>query len=204
MIGGDRFLPSPEGPTSLLTASDDRHDDDIQTAETGEAYGAHDCYDDPPSPRWRDRLVIVIAVIALAGLGAVGAFAYRAVFAGVVMPALPPTIKAENASNENVPNYGDDRPSDLSQTSVASAGSSEEFVSRWPADNEEPPKTGTISPNPSALSRQRLRIGGRGNGDGTTHLSVFHCCSSNISAAAGTGSGTRTVFLDAEENPDGH
>ena len=28
---GDRFLPSPEGPTLLLTACDDRHDDDIQT-----------------------------------------------------------------------------------------------------------------------------------------------------------------------------
>ena len=147
---GDRFLPSPEGRTLLLTPCDDRHDDDIQTAETGEAYGAHDCYDDLPSPRWRDRLVIVIAVIALAGLGAVGAFAYRAVFSGTVMPALPPTIKAENASNENVPNYGDGRPSDLSQTSMASAGSSEEFVSRWPADIQGPPKTAPISPNPSA------------------------------------------------------
>ena len=147
---GDRFLPSPEGPTLLLTASDDRHDDDIQTAETGEAYGAHDYHDDLPSPRWRDRLVIVIAVIALAGLGAVGAFAYRAVFAGTVLPALPPIIKAENAPNENVPNYGDDRPSDLSQTSIASAGSSEEFVSRWPADIQGPPKTAPISPNPSA------------------------------------------------------
>jgi hypothetical protein len=60
---GDRFLPSSEGPT-LLLSSDDRHDDDIQTTETGEAYSAHDCYDDLPSPRWRDRLVIVIAVIA--------------------------------------------------------------------------------------------------------------------------------------------
>ena len=147
---GDRFLPSLEGPTLLLTASDDRHDDDIQTAETGEAYGAHDYHDDLPSPRWRDRLVIVIAVIALAGLGAVGAFAYRAVFAGTVLPALPPIIKAENAPNENVPNYGDDRPSDLSQTSIASAGSSEEFVSRWPADIQGPPKTAPISPNPSA------------------------------------------------------
>ena len=66
------------------------------------------------------------------------------------MPALPPTIKAENASNENVPNYGDDRPSDLSQTSMASAGSSEEFVSRWPADIQGPPKTAPISSNPSA------------------------------------------------------
>ena len=147
---GDRSLPSPEGPTLLLTASDDRHDDDIQTTETGEAYSAHDCYDDLPSPRWRDRLVIAIAVIALAGLGAVGAFAYRAVFAGTVMPAPPPTIKAENASSENVPNYGDDRPSDLSQTSIASAGSNGEFVSRWPADIQGPPKTALISFNPRA------------------------------------------------------
>jgi hypothetical protein len=141
---GDRFLPSLEGPTLLLTASDDRHDDDIQTAGTGDAYGAHDYRDDLPSPRRRDRLVIMIAVIALAGLGAVGAFAYRAVF------ALPPIIKAENAPNENVPNYDDDRPSDLSLTTIASAGSSEEFVSRWPADIQGPSKTAPIFPNPSA------------------------------------------------------
>src|SRR4029077_18851010 len=107
-------------------------------------------YDDLPNPRWRDRLVMVIAVMALAGLGGVGAFAYRAVCAGTVMPALPPIIKAGNAPNENVPNYGDDRPSDLSQTTIASAGSSEEFVSRWPADIQEPPKTAPISPNQSA------------------------------------------------------
>jgi SPOR domain len=156
---GDGFLPSPEGPTLLLTASDDRHDDDILTAETGDAYGAHDYYDDLPSPRWRDRLVIVIAVIALAGLGAVGTFAYRAVFAGAVLPALPPIIKAENAPNENVPNYGDDRPSHLSQTSIASAGSSEEFVSRWSADIQEPPKTAPISPNQSASPPSALGSG---------------------------------------------
>ena len=89
-------------------------------------------------------------MVAWAGLGAVGALAYRAVVAGTVMPALPPIIKAENAPNENVPNYGDDRPSDLSQTTIASAGSSEEFVSRWPADIQGPPKTAPISPNPSA------------------------------------------------------
>ena len=101
----------------------------------------------------------MIAVIALAGLGAVGAFAYRAVFAGAVLPALPPIIKAENAPNENVPNYGDDRPSHLSQTSMASAGSSEEFVSRWLADIQEPPKTAPISPNPSASPPSALGSG---------------------------------------------
>ena len=188
----------------LLTASDDRHDDDIQTAETGEAYGAHDCYDDLPSPRWRDRLVIVIAVIALAGLGAVGAFAYRAVFAGTVMPARPPIIKAENAPNENVPNYGDDRPSDLSQTTIASAGSSEEFVSRWSADIQEPPKTAPISPNPSASPPSAP-----GSGAVATIAPALAApppanAPLALTATSLPPAGTRTVFLDAEEDQDGH
>ena len=149
----------------LLTASDDRHDDDIQTAETREAYRADD-YDDLPSPRRRDGLVIVIAVMGLAALGAVGAFAYRDVFEGAVLPALPPLITAENGPNKNVPNYGDAWLSNSSQTSIASAGSSEKFVSRWPADIQEPPKKrhrslptrAPLRPAPSDLERSpRLR-----------------------------------------------
>ena len=158
-IGG-RFLPSPQAPTLLLTASDDRHDGDIQAAKTGEAYGANDYYDDLPSPRRRDGLVIVTAVLGLAILGAVGAFAYRAVFGGAVLPALPPLIEAENRPDKNVPNYGDARPSNSSQTSIATAGSSEKFVSRWPADIQEPPKkTAPISPNPSASPPSALGSG---------------------------------------------
>ena len=34
---------------------------------------------------------------------------------------------------------------------MVSAGSSEEFVSRWPADNQEPMKTALISSDPSIL-----------------------------------------------------
>ena len=116
-------------------------------------------YDDLPSPRRRDGLVIVIAVLGLAILGAVGAFAYRAVFGGAVLPALPPLIEAENGPNKNVPNYGDARPSNSSQTSIASAGSSEKFVSRWPADIQEPPKTAPISPNPNAPPLSALGSG---------------------------------------------
>ena len=144
-------MPSPQAPTLLLTAPDDRHDGDIQAAKIGEAYH----YDDLPSPRRRDGLVIVIAVLGLAILGAVGAFAYRAVFGGAVLPALPPLIEAENGPNKNVPNYGDARPSNSSQ----SAGSSEKFVSRWPADIQEPPKTAPISPNPSAPPPSALGSG---------------------------------------------
>jgi hypothetical protein len=146
----DRFLPKREETTLWLAASDDSDSDDIQTADTGEAHGEHDYHDNPATMRWRYRLVMATAAIALAGLGVVSAFAYRAVFAGAVLPALPPIIKAENAPNDNVQNEGDNQPRDLSQTSIASAGSSEEFVSRFPADNQEPPKTAAISPNPSA------------------------------------------------------
>ena len=91
-IGG-RFLPSPQVPTLLLTASDDRHDGDIQAAKTREAYRADDRYDDLSSPRRRDGLVIVIAVLGLAILGAVGVFAYRAVFGGLYYRRSRPSSK---------------------------------------------------------------------------------------------------------------
>jgi hypothetical protein len=144
----DRFFPSPGRTTS---ASDDRDGDDIQAAENGEAYEADEYHDDPATPRWRYHLVMVIAVIALAGLGAVGAFAYRAVSAGAVLAAFPPSAKAKDAPNETVANDGDNRPSKSNEASIASAGStSEEFVSRFPADNQEPTKTAPISPSPNA------------------------------------------------------
>ncbi len=158
----DRFLPSTERTTSWLTASDDSHDDNMQTAEDGETYETHDYHNDHASPRWRYRLIMAIAVMALAGLGAVGAFAYRAVSARAVLAALPPIIKAKDAPNENVPNDGDHRPSDLNQTSVASAGStSEEFASRFPADNQETTKTPPFLRTRAPLRPRRRRIGGR-------------------------------------------
>ena len=121
---------------------------EMRAAETDETHGAYSFYDALPSPRW--RLIIVIAVLGLAGLGVVSAFAYRAVFEGALLPTLPPLMAAENGPKKIVLNYGDARPSNSSQTSMVSAGSSEKFVSRWPADNQEPPKTAPISPNPSA------------------------------------------------------
>ena len=89
-------------------------------------------------------------MLCLAGLGAVGAFAYRAVIAGTGLQTLPPIIKAENGAKRNIPNSGDAQPSRSSQTSIASAGASEEILSRWPVDNQEPPKTALISFNPRA------------------------------------------------------
>ena len=60
-----RVFRSPQAPTFSPTAADDRHDGDIQAAETGEAYAD---YDNPPSPRWRGRLGTAVVVLCLAGL----------------------------------------------------------------------------------------------------------------------------------------
>jgi hypothetical protein len=130
---------------------------EMRAAETDETHGAYSFYDPLPSPRW--RLVMAIAVLGLAGLGVVSAFAYRAVFEGALLPTLPPLMTAENGPKKIVPNYGDARSGNSDQTSITSAGSSEKFISRWPADTQEPPKTASISPNTSAPPHSALGSG---------------------------------------------
>jgi hypothetical protein len=102
-----RSLLSPKRTTSWLTASDEFDGDDIQAADAGEASEADEYRDDHASPRWRYFLVMAIIVIALAGLGGVGALAYRAVSVGAVLSALPPFIK--DTPNENGPNDRNNR-----------------------------------------------------------------------------------------------
>ena len=77
-------------------------------------------------------LLAAIAVLAITGLGAVGAFAYRAVSTGAFLPTLAPIIKAEP---KTLLTSGDAR----NQASTMSAASSEQFGSRWPTDIQEPP-----------------------------------------------------------------
>jgi hypothetical protein len=131
IIGGR--LPKPQAAAAWSTAG-------LLVADSGEAY-VSDGQNDPQRPRWRDRLVFVIAVIGLAGLGSAGAFAYRAVFPETAFPSLPFSMKAENERSKDVP--GNSSPS-----TRAGAGPGEKFVGRWPEDNQEL-KTST-SPNPKA------------------------------------------------------
>ena len=79
-------------------------------------------------------------------LGVAAAFSYFAVFGG---GTVLPLLAGDSGPKEIVTNYSDARPSNSSQTSMVSAGSSEKFDSRWPADNQEPPKTSLISSDPS-------------------------------------------------------
>jgi hypothetical protein len=145
-----RVLPRPRAPTFLPTVSDDRQDGEMQSAEPHDTHGADSFYDAVPSPR--RRLLMVIAVLGLAWLGVASAFSYFAVFeGGALLPTLPPLMAADNGAKKIVPNYVDTRTSNSSQTSTVSAGSSEKFVSRWPADNQESPKTALVSSDPSTV-----------------------------------------------------
>jgi SPOR domain len=128
-------LSSRQAPIFLPTTSDDRHNTDIQAV--GGAHGAdHYYYDDVPGSRWRGGLLIVMAVLALAMLA--GTFAYRGMFSGYTFPALPPIVIAGTGPINIVRNNSDTRWSNSSQTSVTSAGSSEELQ---PIDIREAPKT---------------------------------------------------------------
>ena len=131
---------------------------EIQAAEVGEAYGADDYYDDAPTPRRRGGLVLVIAVLGLAVLGTAGAFAYRAMFGGSMLPTLPPIIKAATDPTRSCPTTGDARASNSAQTTVANTGSTEKLVSReeQPVEIQEPPKTA-----PRVISTIPIRPNGR-------------------------------------------
>ena len=136
-------LPPRQAPAFPPPAPGERAAGEIQAAEVGEAYGADDYYEDAPRPRRRGGLVLVMAVLGLAILGTAGAFAYRAMFGGSVLPSLPPIIKANNGPNKIVPGSGDSRANSSAQTAAANAGSSEKLVSReeQPVEIQEPPKT---------------------------------------------------------------
>jgi hypothetical protein len=84
-------------------------------------------YDDETAARpRRSGLVVVLAMVGLVMIGAGGAFAYRAMFGGVILaPALPPVIKANDAPNKIVPQAAASNPA-----GAATSGSPEKLVSR--------------------------------------------------------------------------
>jgi hypothetical protein len=89
--------------------------------------------DDLPNPRWLDRLIKLVAVLASAGLAG-------AVFTRVIFPMLPPLMKAEYGPSKSTTNIDN----------VQTAGSSEKFASRWLGDVQRQLKTASISSNSGA------------------------------------------------------
>jgi len=109
---------------------------------SGDAYAGEDYHDDAASPRRRSGLVVVMAVLSLVVIGTAGAFGYRYMFGSSVLPTLPPIIKASNGPNKIMPGSSAAQPNTSGQTNLASAGSSENLVSREEQPmNMEPPPT---------------------------------------------------------------
>ena len=102
------------------------------------------------APRVRRTRGSVITIVGLALLGAAGAFGYREMFGGSVLPTPPPTITTSNEPHKVAPTASTNR-GDTSQVGADITGSIEKLVSR-----EEQPVT--IAPPKSAPRRSLRRV----------------------------------------------
>ena len=108
--------------------------DEHHYAEDEAAPADHD-YQETRNPGRRTALVAVMAIFGLVVVGSAGAFGYRAMFGGSVLPTLPPIIKASNGPNKIALDPQAGAASNAAQA-VATTGSTENLVSR-----EEQPVT---------------------------------------------------------------
>jgi hypothetical protein len=122
--------PRPRELPAYATAEPE---DDYESApaqhDDSEAY-ADDHYNDYAPPRRRSGLVLIMAVFGLAVIGTAGAFGYRAMFGGSLLPSLPPIIKASNGPNKIVPNSAESQAKSTSPDGTSSGGSTVHLVSR--------------------------------------------------------------------------
>ena len=141
-------LPSARDLSAYASALDvhgnqaDEHD----YAEDGAAPADHD-YQEARNPGRRTVLVAVMAVFGLVVVGSAGAFGYRAMFGGSVLPTLPPIIKASNGPNKIALDPQAGAASNAAQA-VATAGSTENLVSR----EEQPVTIDAPKPAPRVVS----------------------------------------------------
>ncbi len=125
----------------------DENENEAHDLSDDHAYGEE--YDEYPNTRRRGGFIFVAAIFGLAVLGTAGAFAYRTMFGGPMLPSLPPIIRAEGGPNKIVPS-GATSPGGISRQAEAnSAGSGERLVSReeQPVDVPAP-----VSARPRAVS----------------------------------------------------
>ena len=141
----DRHEPPPLSPASqpisLASAAPDDRARGYESDPAGaQAYVPEDYYEDSPSPGRRGGVTVVIAVLGVVVLGTAGAFAYRAMFGGTLLPTLPPIIKASTGPNKIVPTSGDSHAG--GSTDSATGGVGEQLASHeeQPVDMQGTPK----------------------------------------------------------------
>jgi len=132
---GPEHLP-PARDLAAYPSDDHAYEGDEQYYAEDEAAAADHDYHDAPRPGRRTALAAVMAVLGLVVVGTAGAFGYRAMFGGSVLPTLPPIIKANNGPNKIALDPQATAANNAGQGAVATTGSTENLVSR-----EEQPVT---------------------------------------------------------------
>ena len=145
----DEYYRDDQQPVSIIPRSTA-----FASAESDEGYEDHDEQhedaqadaneDDPDAAhsRRRNGLVLVMAVLGLMVLGTAGAFAYRAMFGGSVLPSLPPIIKPASGPNKIAPSAADAQTNNSGQPGAPGASATEKLVSHeeQPVNIQEPAK----------------------------------------------------------------
>jgi hypothetical protein len=133
--------------------SSDERDSHYQDEYEGERYAADDHgygdeYNEEQNTSRRSGFIFVAAIFALAVLGTAGAFAYRAMFGGPTLPALPPIIKAESGPNKIIPSGVGSQDGTARDADDNKAASRERLVSREERPVDIPPPVTSTAPRP--------------------------------------------------------
>ncbi len=141
-------LPPRQFPAFMSPAPAERYETEApdRAQEAGEDYGdyADDYYEEPPRPRQRGGLVVMMAVLGLVIVGTAGAFAYRAMFGTVAFPSLPPIIKASMAPNKIMPSNSAAQADNTASSNASGQAGTDKLVSREEQPvSMEPPKIGS-------------------------------------------------------------
>jgi SPOR domain len=140
----DNVPAEPRGrplPALAPQSYDDEYEDDEQWQDDADdqSYEPEEYEDESESGSRRGGMVVILAVLGLAIVGAASAFAYREMFGGTILPLLPPIIKASDGPNKIIPAQA----GTSGGADAANANSGEKLVSR-----EEQP--GAIQPQNAA------------------------------------------------------
>jgi hypothetical protein len=134
-------------PTFLPRARDSRYQYDDQEQDASEdQYALEDYEDDAPNGRRRGGFVVIAAVLGLAVLGTAGAFAYRAMFGGSMLPSLPPIIKADEGPTRIMPNAANSQGGASDQAGANSSGSGDQLVPREETPVNVPQPANAMAP----------------------------------------------------------
>ena len=130
-------------PERSYEAADEHRYHDKAYAIDDKACAADEDYTDGQSTRRRSSLVLIMAIFGLAIVGTAGAFGYRAIFGGPVLPTLPPISKANKIAPAVSALLEANNATNTNQAGATTTGSTENLVSR-----EEQ----SVKPDPRVIS----------------------------------------------------